>query len=202
MITGKYLEVAKFVLQNQGDFMGKRTESLLPIERITSKIYLLRNEKVLIDRDLAELYGVEVKKFNQAVKRNIERFPEDFMFRLTAEEYKILRSQIVTSSLHGQKSGWGGRRYLPLAFTEQGVAMLSSVLNSEKAVLVNIAIMRAFVRMRKFLQSSDALAKKLNGLEKETRKKFAKQQGQIKFIFEAIKELMIEKAKPKRKIGF
>ncbi|MCX6175155.1 MAG: ORF6N domain-containing protein [Ignavibacteriales bacterium] len=182
--------------------MGKRTESLLPVERITSKIFLLRNEKVLIDRDLAELYGVEVKKFNQAVKRNIERFPNDFMFRLTAEEYKILRSQIVTSSLAGQKTGWGGRRYLPLAFTEQGVAMLSSVLNSERAVQVNIAIMRAFVQMRMFLQSSDVLAKKLNELEKETKKKFAKQQEQIKFIFEAIKELMLEKAKPKRKIGF
>jgi hypothetical protein len=196
VITGKYLEVAKFVLQNQGDFMGKRTESLLPVERITSKIYLLRNEKVLIDRDLAELYGVEVKKFNQAVKRNIERFPEDFMFQLTRDEYTSLRSQFVTLK-RGQHS-----KYLPLAFTEQGVAMLSSVLNSERAVQVNIAIMRAFVQMRMFLQSSDALAKKLNELEKETKKRFAKQQEQIKFIFEAIKELMLEKAKPKRKIGF
>lgn len=182
--------------------MGKKTESLLPVERITSKIYLLRNEKVLIDRDLAELYGVEVKKLNQAVKRNIERFPNDFMFRLTAEEYKILRSQFETSSLHGQKTSWGGRRYLPLAFTEQGVAMLSSVLNSERAVQVNIAVMRAFVQMRMFMQSSDALVKKLKELEKETKKKFAKQQEQIKFIFEAIKELMIEKEKPKGKIGF
>lgn len=108
----------------------------------------------------------------------------------------------MTSSLPGQRAGWGGRRYLPLAFTEQGVAMLSSVLNSERAVHVNIAIMRAFVQMRKFLQSSDALAKKLNELEKETQKKFAKQQEEIKLIFDAIKELMIEKEKPKRKIGF
>lgn len=176
--------------------MGKKTELLLPVERITSKIYLLRNEKVLIDRDLAELYGVESRELNQAVKRNIERFPEDFMFQLTREEYNSLRSQFVTLK-RGQHS-----KYLPYAFTEQGVAMLSSVLNSERAVQVNIAIMRAFVQMRMFLQSSDALAKKLNGLEKETKKKFAKQQEQIKFIFEAIKELMLEKAKPKRKIGF
>ena len=196
MTTGKYLDVTNCDLQNQGDIMGKKTELLLPVERITSKIYLLRNEKVLIDRDLAELYGVESRELNQAVKRNIERFPEDFMFQLTREEYNSLRSQFVTLK-RGQHS-----KYLPYAFTEQGVAMLSSVLNSERAVQVNIAIMRAFVQMRMFLQSSDALAKKLNGLEKETKKKFAKQQEQIKFIFEAIKELMLEKAKPKRKIGF
>ncbi len=176
--------------------MGKRADSLLPVERITSKIYLLRGEKVLIDSDLAELYGVEARKLNQAVKRNIERFPNDFMFQLTREEYNSLRSQFVTLK-RGQHS-----KYLPYAFTEQGVAMLSSVLNSGRAVQVNIAIMRAFVQMRKFLQSNDALAKKLNGLEKETKKKFAKQQEQIKFIFEAIKELMMEKEKPKRKIGF
>ncbi|MFA5804285.1 MAG: ORF6N domain-containing protein [Melioribacteraceae bacterium] len=182
--------------------MGKKIESLLPVERITTKIFLLRGEKVLLDSDLAELYGVEAKKLNQAVKRNIERFPNDFMFRLTTEEYKILRSQFATSSLTGQKTGWGGRRYLPLAFTEQGVAMLSSVLNSERAVQVNIAIMRAFVQMRKFLQSNDILAKKLNELEKETKKRFAKQHEEIKIIFEAIKELMIEKEKPKSKIGF
>ncbi len=182
--------------------MKTKSSSLIPIERITSKIFLLRGEKVLIDHDLAELYGVETKKLKQAVKRNSERFPSDFMFQLTTDEFKNLRSQIVTSSLPGQRAGWGGRRYLPLAFTEQGVAMLSSVLNSERAVHVNIAIMRAFVQMRKFLQSSDALAKKLNELEKETQKKFAKQQEEIKLIFDAIKELMIEKEKPKRKIGF
>ena len=175
--------------------MGKKTESLMPVERITSKIFLLRGEKILIDRDLAELYGVEVKQLNRAVRRNLERFPVDFMLKLNKEETENLRCQIGTSS-------WGGRRYLPLAFTEQGVAMLSSVLNSERAVQVNIAIMRAFVQMRKFLQSSDALAKKFNELEKETKKRFAKQQEQIKIIFDAIKELMIEKEKPKSKIGF
>jgi len=176
--------------------MGKRTESLLPVERITSKIYLLRNEKVLTDRDLAELYGVEVKMLKRAVNRNLARFPKDFMFKLSKEEYVSLRYQFGTLK-RGQHS-----KYLPYVFTEQGVAMLSSVLNSERAVQVNIAIMRAFVQMRMFLQSSDALAKKLNELEKETKKRFAKQQEQIKFIFEAIKELMLEKVKPKRKIGF
>ena len=182
--------------------MKTKSSSLIPIERIASKIYLLRGEKVLLDSDLAELYGVETKRLIEAVKRNVGRFPSDFMFQLSTEEYKILRSQFATSSLPGQRAGWGGRRYLPLAFTEQGVAMMSSVLNSERAVHVNIAIMRAFVQMRKFLQSSDALAKKLNELENETKKKFAKQQEEIKLIFDAIKELMIEKEKPKRKIGF
>ena len=192
----EYLEVTNCDLQNQGDFMGKRTESLLPIERITSKIYFLRGEKVLLDSDLAELYGVEVKKFNQAVKRNIERFPEDFMFQLTREEYNFLRSQFVTLK-RGQHS-----KYLPYVFTEQGVAMLSSVLNSERAVQVNIAIMRAFVQMRKFLQSSDALAKKLNGLEKETKKRFGEHQKKIDEIFETIKQLMSEKEKPKGRVWF
>ncbi|MCL4549505.1 MAG: ORF6N domain-containing protein [Bacteroidetes bacterium] len=166
------------------------------------KIYFLRGEKVLLDRDLAELYGVETKRLIEAVKRNAERFPIDFMFQLSTEEDKALRTQIATSSLSGQKMGWGGRRYLPFAFTEQGVAMLSSVLNSARAVHVNIAIMRAFVQMRKFLQSNETLAKKLNELEKQTQKKFADQQKQIKLIFDAIKELMIKETKPKRKIGF
>ncbi len=106
--------------------MAKRTD-LIPIENISSKIYFIRNEKVLLDQDLAEMYNVETKKLIQAVKRNIDRFPKDFMFQLSKNEYAILRSQIVTSS-------WGGRRYSPYAFTEQGVAMLSSVLNSERAV--------------------------------------------------------------------
>ena len=182
--------------------MKTESSSLLPIERITSKIYLLRGEKVLIDRDLAQLYGVEVKQLNRAVKRNIGRFPTDFMFRLTKKETENLRYQFGTSSLPEQEAGWGGRRYPPYAFTEQGVAMLSSVLKSERAIYVNIAIMRAFVQMRKFLQSNEVLAKKLNDLEKETRKKFADQQKKIKLVFDAIKELMIEKTKPKRKIGF
>lgn len=172
-----------------------KIEQIIPVERISSKIFLIRKEKVLLDKDLAELYGVQTKHLIQAIKRNIDRFPGDFMFQLSKEEFANLKSKIVTSS-------WGGRRYPPYAFTEQGVAMLSSVLNSEQAIKVNIAIMRAFVKMRKFLGSSEYLAKKLKQLEKETREKFAEHQQQISLIFEAIKELMTEKEKPKRRIGF
>jgi len=172
-----------------------KNKSLISLEKITSKIYLIRNEKVLLDSDLAVLYGVETKVLIQAVKRNLNRFPDDFMFQLSKGEFKILRSQIVTSS-------WGGRRYPPFAFTEQGVAMLSSVLNSEKAVQVNIAIMRAFVQLRKFLQSNESLTNKLQVLEKETKKRFEEQQEQINLIFEAIKQLIKEETKPKKQIGF
>jgi len=172
-----------------------KKKSLVPIERITSKIDLIRNEKVLIDSDIAELYGVGTKVLVQAVKRNTERFPNDFMFQLSKVEFAILRSQSVTSS-------WGGRRYPPFAFTEQGVAMLSSVLNSDKAVQVNIAIMRAFVQLRKFLMSNETLAIKLKELEKETKERFEEQQEQINIIFEAIKQLIKEETKPKNPIGF
>jgi len=173
-----------------------KIEQLIPVERISSKIYLIRNEKVLLDFDLAELYGVETKQLKRAVRRNIERFPLDFMFPLTKNEYNSLRSQIGTLK-RGEHS-----KYLPYAFTEQGVAMLSSVLNSDRAIKVNIAIMRAFVKMRKILESNESLAKKLKQLEKETKEKFAEHQQQIGLIFETIKELVTEKEKPKRRIGF
>jgi len=172
-----------------------KNESLVPIEKITSKIYLIRKEKVMLDSDLAKLYGVETKVLVQAVKRNIDRFPQDFMFQLTTDQYKILRSQSVTSS-------WGGRRYPPFVFTEQGVAMLSSVLKSKRAIKVNIAIMRAFVELRKFLYSNEKLAKKLTTLEQETKQKFEEQQKQITLIFEAIKQLVKEEQKTKKPIGF
>lgn len=175
--------------------MSKQTD-LIPLEHISSKIYIIRNENVLIDNDLAELYGVETKVLKRAVRRNIERFPKDFMFTLTKKEYDSLRSQFGTLK-RGRHS-----KYLPYAFTEQGVAMLSSVLNSEWAIKVNIAIMRAFVKMREYLQSNKKFARKLKQLEKETREKFAKQQEQITLIFEAIKQLMAEEKKPKRKIGY
>lgn len=171
-------------------------KSIIPVESITSKILMIKSEKVLLDKDLAELYGVEVKQLKRAVKRNLERFPSDFIFILTRAEYNSLRSRIGTLK-RGEHS-----KYLPYAFTEQGVAMLSSVLNSPRAVQVNIAIMRAFVEMRKFLHGNDALAQKLKGLEKKTIKKFAEQQKQINIIFEAIKQLLIEETKPARKIGF
>src|SRR3989304_3582462 len=143
----------------------------------------------MVDRDLALLYGVETKMFNRAVKRNLKRFPPDFMFQLTADETYVLRYQIGTS-----KKGRGGRRYLPYVFTEQGVAMLSSVLNSERAVLVNIEIMRAFVRLRKLLTTQKDLSDKLEELER-------KYDGQFRVVFEAIRQLMSPPEKPKRPMG-
>jgi hypothetical protein len=136
------------------------TSDLSPLVSIPQRIALLRNHKVLLDADLAELYGVQTKVFLQAVKRNLNRFPGDFMFQLDAEEWQILRSQSVTSSLKH-----GGRRYAPYAFTEQGVAMLSSVLNSPQAIAVNIEIMRAFVRLREVIVSNKDLAQRLDELE-------------------------------------
>ena len=150
----------------------------------------LREERVILDRDLAALYQVEVKALNQAVKRNRERFPPDFMFELTAEETRALRSQFVTS-----KPGRGGRRYAPYAFTEQGVAMLSSVLRSDRAVQVNVEIMRAFVRLRRFLQTNVELARKLAALEKRYDARF-------RVVFDAIRELMDPPKRPRRRIGF
>ena len=173
----------------------KKINSLVPAEKITSKIFLIRKEKILLDSDLAELYGVETKVLIQSVKRNLKRFPSDFMFQLSRQEFKNLRSQFVTSS-------WGGRRYPPYAFTEQGVAMLSGILNSERAIEVNITIMRTFVQLRKFLLTNHKLAQKLKDLEKRTLIKFDKQQAQINLIFEAIQELIKEESKPKKPIGF
>ena len=147
-------------------------------ERIINKIYLIRGKKVMIDSDLAELYGVETRVLNQSVKRNIKRFPEDFMFELTIEEFDNLKSQFVISS-------WGGRRKLPLAFTEQGVAMLSSVLNSDRAIAVNIQIIRVFTKMREMLETHKEILKKLDELQK----KEIEQDEKIMLIFEYIKQL-------------
>ncbi len=171
-------------------------ESIIITEIATSKILLIRKGKVILDSDLAALYGVETRTLKQAVRRNIDRFPEDFMFQLTKEEYSSLRSQIVTLK-RGQHS-----KYPSFAFTEQGVAMLSSVLKSKLAVQVNIDIMRAFVQLRKFLESNDDLSRRLRKLEMETKKRYKEQKQQIQLIFGAIKELMIEKEKPKNPIGF
>ena len=164
-------------------------KSLVPVDRIEKIILLLRRQKVMLDADLAGLYGVETKVLVQAVKRNLERFPEDFMFQLSREEYDNLRSQSVTSS------DWGGRRYPPYAFTEQGVAMLSSVLRSRRAVQVNIEIMRAFIRLRQMLASHAELARKLDALEK-------KYDAQFKDVFEAIRQLMAPPEPKRRAIGF
>ena len=169
--------------------MGKR-KLIVPIERIEKAILLIRGQKVILDRDLAELYGVETRALKQAVKRNIKRFPSDFMFELTKEEFENWRSQFVTSNRDKM-----GLRYRPMAFTEQGVAMLSSVLKSERAIEVNIAIMRTFAQLRQMLTTHKDLARKLVALEKKYDEEF-------KIIFEAIHELMTPPEKPRRKIGF
>ena len=166
--------------------MGK----IIPQVLLQQKIFLIRKQKVMIDRDLAVLYGVETRTLNQAVKRNIKRFPDDFMFQLTQEEMEHWKSQIVISNRERM-----GLRRRPLAFTEQGIAMLSSVLNSEHAILVNVEIMRAFVTLRKLLLTNTSLARKIKGLEK-------KYDEQFKVVFEAIYSLMEPPEKKKRKIGF
>jgi len=166
-----------------------KKDSLLPDELIITKIILLRDQKVLIDRDLAELYGVETRILNQAVKRNLKRFPEDFMFQMTKEEFEIWKSQIVISN-----SDRMGLRKPPYVFTEQGVAMLSSVLNSDRAILVNIQIMRVFTKMRALLESHKEILKKLESLEI----KDIEQDEKILLIFEYLKQL--EQAKQEETI--
>ena len=167
--------------------------AIIPTEQIERLILLIRGNKVLLDTDLAELYGVETRILIQAVKRNATRFPLDFMFQLSDNEAKHLRSQIVIS-----KKRRGGRRYLPYVFTEQGVAMLSSVLNSERAVEINIEIMRAFVRLRAMILSNKDLARKLDALEH----KFESHDKHIRSLFEAIRQLMAPPEPKKKKIGF
>ena len=167
--------------------------AIIPTERIERLILLIRGHKVMLDTDLAVLYGVETRVLVQAVKRNSNRFPADFMFQLSDEEANVLRSQIVIS-----KNRRGGRRYLPYVFTEQGVAMLSSVLNSERAVEINIEIMRAFVRLREMILSNKDLARKLDALEH----KFESHDVHIRSLFEAIRQLMTPPEPTKRRIGF
>ena len=167
---------------------------LVPVERVERLIHLARGEKVLLDADLARLYGVTTGALNRAVKRNANRFPPDFMFQLTADEAINLKCQIGISSLvHG-----GRRRSLPYAFTEQGVAMLSSVLRSERAVQVNVAIMRAFVNLRRMLASNETLARKLAELER----RLEGHDHAIKSLFDAIRQLAAPPAKPRGEIGF
>lgn len=166
----------------------------VPSERIAHSILLLRGQKVLLDADLAELYGVETRVLVQAVKRNLDRFPADFMFQLDAEEAAALRSQFVISN-----AGRGGRRYAPYAFTEQGVAMLSSVLSSPQAIAVNIEVMRAFVRLREVLAGNKELATKLGELER----KLKGHDQAIAGILDAIRQLMAPPPVPKKRpIGF
>jgi len=160
----------------------------IPVERIESAILLIRGEKVLLDKDLALLYGVSTSVLNKAVTRNIDRFPPDFMFQLTTREFSELKFHFGTSS-------WGGTRKLPRAFTEQGVAMLSGVLKSKRAVRVNVEIMRTFVKLRRMLATNDELARKLEELEK-------RYDEQFQVVFQAIRQLMTPQEPPRKKIGF
>lgn len=164
--------------------------NIVPYERIENHIYILRGRKVMLDRDLAELYDVPTGVLNQAVRRNSERFPSDFMFQLNKEEVANLISQSVIS-----KSGRGGTRHLPRVFTEQGVAMLSSVLNSKRAILVNIQIIRTFIRLREMLIENDYLRRKLEVMEKQYDEQF-------RIVFEAMRKLFAEEDKPVIEIGF
>jgi hypothetical protein len=165
-----------------------KTPSVLPAKRIERTILVLRGERVMLDVDIALLYGVETRALVQAVKRNRERFPSDFMFQLTPEEIENLRSQSVISS-------WGGRRYRPYAFTEQGVAMLSSVLRSKRAVQVNIEIMRAFVRLRQVMSTQGDLIRRLDELEQ-------RYDAHFKIVFDALRQLMSPPASARKRIGF
>jgi len=169
--------------------MEKRL-AMVPDSRIARRILFVRGQKVMLDRDLAVLYGASTKRLNEQVRRNIERFPSDFMFQLTPEEADSLRSQFATSN-----RGRGGRRYFPFAFTEQGVAMLSGVLKSRRAVLVNVEIMRTFVKLRQILSSHAELARKLEELEK-------KYDSQFRVVFDAIRELMTPEPPGSRPVGF
>ncbi len=162
--------------------------NIIPTELIAEKIFLIRGKRVMLDRDLSMLYDVETKALKQAVKRNIERFPEDFMFILSNQEFRTLRSQIVTSS-------YGGTRYSPMVFTEQGVAMLSSVLKSKQAIGVNIQIIRTFTNLRDMLATHDDLRVKIEAME-------AQYDNQFRVVFNAIKQLVANNEKPAAKIGF
>ena len=163
-------------------------ELIIPSERIISKIFIIRNRKVMLDRDLAELYGVKTKILNQAVKRNIKRFPADFMFRLDKDEFENLKSQIVITR-------WGGVRREPFAFTEQGVAMLSSVLNSDRAIKVNVQIIRTFAKLRELLATNEALQRRIMQMEQRYDKK-------LKEVFGILQLLLTEKDKPSEEFGF
>ena len=166
-------------------------KAMILVERVEQRILLIRGHRVMLDSDLAELYGVETKALSRAVRRNRERFPEGFMFQLTREEYRFLRYQFGTLEIGRGKYS----KYLPMAFTEQGVAMLSSVLRSKRAIQVNIAIMKTFVRLRELMATHRDLAEKLAALE-------GKYDHQFKVVFDAIRRLMAPPARPGRRIGF
>jgi ORF6N domain len=170
---------------------------LIAAPAIEKRIFVVRGRQVMLDEDLADLYGVETKRLIQQVKRNSKRFPQDFMFQLDKAETEALRSQIATS-----KDGRGGRRYAPYVFTEQGVAMLSGVLRSDRAIAVNVAIMRTFVELRRVASSYVALQERLEELERETAAKFGRHDYQLNQLFETLRQLISPPARPKRPVGF
>ena len=174
--------------------MSKSAIAVMPVGSVVSKIYFIRGKRVMIDSDLSELYGVQTKFVNLAVKRNRLRFPADFMFQLTPKETKSLRLQNATS-----KKGRGGSRYLPYAFTQEGVAMLSGVLNSPRAIQANVLIMRTFTKLREMIATNELIRQKIEELER----KYEKHDHQFKIVFNAIRELLEPKpSKPKPLIGF
>jgi len=168
-----------------------KMKNLIIQNQIESKIILIRGHKVMLDRDLAKLYGVQTGQLTRQVRRNSERFPDDFMFQLTRDEFDNLKCQFGISS-------WGGTRKLPYAFTQEGVAMLSSVLNSKRAIQVNLQIMRVFIKLREIISTNKEILNKLNRLEN----KYEKHDEQIYAIFEQIREFLTFKEKPKKQIGF
>jgi len=193
--------------KKQAKRKSKSVSVATSVEQVTQSILIVRGQKVLLDSDLAALYGVETRVLLQSVRRNLDRFPEDFMLQLSQEEWTALRSQFASSkdeNLRSQfvTSSHGGRRHTPYAFTEQGVAMLSSVLKSERAIAVNIEIMRAFVCMRELLASNRELAYQLKALENRVARKFAIHDQAIADILKTIRELMSAPVSPKRSIGF
>ena len=182
--------------------MADRTETEgslepIPLPAIQQRILVVRERHVMLDEDLAVLYGVQTRRLIEQVKRNIDRFPSDFMFQLTKNEATALRSQSAISS-----DGHGGRRYAPYVFTEQGVAMLSGVLRSKTAVAVNIAIMRAFVELRRVATSYTAIERRLEDLERETKAKLSQHDQHLDEIFQALRQLISPPPRPKRPVGF
>jgi len=173
--------------------MGEAMNSLIPVERIEQMIFNIRGQRVMLDADLAALYGVPTKRLNEQVRRNKNRFPSEFMFVLTRQEHINLRSQIATS-----RSSWGGPRYAPMAFTEHGAIMLASVLNSKRANEAIIYVVRAFVRMREFLATHKEISQKLAELER----KVSHHDQEIRGLFDAIRQLMSPRPDSTRKIGF
>ena len=175
---------------------GIRMNEMIPIESIENRIFIIRGQKIMLDFHLAGLYGVETRQLKRQVRRNIKRFPEDFMFELNRKEYAILRCQFGTLN-------WGEHtKYLPFAFTEQGIAMLSSVLRSERAIQVNILIMRAFVRFKHFLETHKELKSKLDLLEDKFGKHLKRHDEDIQLIFEAIRKMLVVEETPRKRIGF